>query len=265
MHPLPDTLTITERQPTDKEAGLFLGETLSDDDRPIDRLGNAPAFPPPELARADGLLAVGGDLSAPRLLEAYRNGIFPWFDAEGPILWWSPDPRLVLDPAGLRVSRSLRAVLRKGTYTTTLDSAFHRVIRACSATPRGDGLGTWITAEVEAGYSSLHDLGYAHSVETWHGGELVGGLYGVLLGRCFFGESMFSRRTDASKVALVTLADALLAREVRLIDCQVSSPHLISLGAEAIPRAVFLSRLREALRFASVLGSWSGTSEHRAT
>ena len=234
-----------------------MAETLPDDDRPIYRLGDEVSFPPPELARADGLLAVGGDLSVPRLLEAYRNGIFPWFDAEGPVLWWSPDPRLVLDPAALHVSRSLRGVLRKGLYTTTLDSDFRRVIRACAGTPRGDGLGTWITAGVEAGYSELHDLGYAHSVETWQGGDLVGGLYGVLLGRCFFGESMFSLRADASKVAMVALADVLLKRDVRLIDCQVSSPHLISLGATPIPREAFLSRLREALKFPTSRGTWA--------
>ena len=150
-------------------------------DRPIWRLGTAISFPPPESARGDGLLAVGGDLSVARLLEAYRNGIFPWYGAGEAMLWWSPDPRLVLDPAELRVSRSLRAVIRKGTYATTLDSDFRGVIHACAATPRKDGFGTWITPEVEAGYTALHHLGYAHSVETRAGGELVGGLYGVLL------------------------------------------------------------------------------------
>jgi len=210
------------------------------------------------MARGDGLLAVGGDLSAPRLLEAYRNGIFPWFEAGGPVLWWSPDPRLVLDPAALRVSRSLRSVIRKGVFTTTFDTDFRAVVRACASAPRKDGLGTWITLEVAAGYAALHDLGYAHSVEVRQGrGDLAGGLYGVLLGRCFFGESMFSRRADASKVALVSLAGALLERDVGLIDCQVSSTHLVGLGAVPIPRAEFLRRLREALAFPAALGPWT--------
>jgi leucyl/phenylalanyl-tRNA--protein transferase len=222
--------------------------------------GRRSGFPPPEWAREDGLLAVGGDLSVERLLEAYRQGIFPWYEAGGPVLWWCPDPRLVLDPADLRVSRSLRAVLRKGTYSTTFDTAFRRVIRACALSPRKEGPGTWITPEVEAAYTGLSEQGYAHSVETWFEGELVGGLYGVLLGRCFFGESMFSRRDDASKVALVALAETLLARDVRLIDCQVASAHLLSLGAVLIPRKEFLRRLGEALAFPTPRESWSGSS-----
>ncbi|MCA1685894.1 MAG: leucyl/phenylalanyl-tRNA--protein transferase [Planctomycetia bacterium] len=234
-----------------------MDNTPPGDDCPVHWLGEGTAFPPPELARGDGLLAVGGDLSAPRLLEAYRNGIFPWFDAGEDVLWWSPDPRLILDPADLRVSRSLRAVVRRGTYATTLDTAFRRVIRDCARTPRKEGPGTWITPEVEAGYAALHDLGYAHSVETWCGGDLVGGLYGVLLGRCFFGESMFSRRTGASKVALVRLADVLLGRGVRLIDCQVASPHLIGLGATTVPREAFLRRLAGALTFPDAIGRWT--------
>jgi leucyl/phenylalanyl-tRNA---protein transferase len=233
-----------------------MDEVLPAADRPVPGV----SFPPPETADADGLLAVGGDLSAASLLEAYRNGIFPWYDAGGPIMWWSPDPRLVLDPAALRVSRSLRSVLRKGAFTTTLDADFRRVIRACGLTPRKHEPGTWITPEVESGYSALYDSGYAHSVETWSGGELVGGLYGVLLGRCFFGESMFSTRADASKVALVRLAGALLDRGVRLIDCQVESAHLIGLGATLVPRAEFLRRLRDALTFPTLRGSWSDAS-----
>jgi leucyl/phenylalanyl-tRNA--protein transferase len=235
------------------------------DDRPVYLLGADPVFPPPELARGDGLLAVGGDLSVARLLEAYRNGIFPWSEPGEPLLWWSPDPRLVLDPAALRVSRSLRAVLRKGTYSTTFDTAFRRVVRACADTPRKEGPGTWISPEIEEGYTGLFERGYAHSVETWHGGDLVGGLYGVLLGRCFFGESMFAARPDASKVALVRLADALLARDVHLIDCQVPSDHLLSLGASLIPRAEFLRRLRDALTLPTPLGSWNGDTRRPMT
>ncbi len=234
---------------------------LTSEDRPVHWLSKRSVlFPAPELARADGLVAAGGDLSVARLLEAYRNGIFPWFEAGGPIYWWSPDPRLVLDPAELRISRSLRALIRKKTFTTTLDADFRSVIHACAETPRKDGTGTWITPEVEAGYAALHDLGYAHSVETWADGELVGGLYGVSIGRAFFGESMFARRPDASKVALVTLTEALRKRQVHWIDCQVSTPHLIRLGATLIPRFEFLRQLREARKFPDVLESWSSSS-----
>jgi leucyl/phenylalanyl-tRNA--protein transferase len=234
-----------------------MDDASTHDERPVYVLLKRIGFPPPENARADGLLAIGGDLSVPRLLDAYRNGIFPWFEAGEPILWWSPDPRLVLDPAELRVSRSLRARIRKGTYSTTCDTAFRQVVRACAGMPRRGEVGTWITPEVEAGYTALHDLGYGHSVETWCGEELVGGLYGVQLGRCFFGESMFSLRTDASKVALVRLADELLRRDIHLIDGQVPSEHLLSLGASLIPREEFLQRLRQVLRFPDVLGPWS--------
>jgi leucyl/phenylalanyl-tRNA--protein transferase len=215
--------------------------------RPV-RLDHRPIFPPPERAGKEGLVAVGGDLSVERLLEAYRQGIFPWYAEGDPILWWCPDPRLVLEPDALKVSRCLRAVIRRGVYSVRFDTAFARVIHACATTPRRDEPGTWIHSEVEAAYTALHEQGYAHSVETWHDGELIGGLYGVSLGRCFFGESMFSHRADASKVALVALVDHLKARGVELIDCQVPSEHLMSLGATAIPRAEFLRRLREALR-----------------
>jgi len=215
-------------------------------------------LPAPGRAGRDGLLAVGGSLTVARLLEAYRQGIFPWYEPGVPVLWWSPDPRLVLDPAGLRVARSLRALIRKRVYSTTFDTAFQDVIRGCATTPRKDGQGTWITPEVEAGYTALHDLGYAHSVETWRDGALAGGLYGVFLGRCFFGESMFSRRADASKVALVALARELIRREVALIDSQWPSDHLIGLGATLIPRAEFLRRLREALAFPDDRSRWTG-------
>jgi len=229
----------------------------SDDIGPVAFLGEKDPLPSPERAGPDGLLAVGGDLSAGRLLAAYRAGIFPWYEPGGPVLWWSPDPRLVLDPADLRVSRSLRALIRRKVYATTFDTAFREVIRGCATASRKDEHGTWITPEVEAGYSELHELGYAHSVETWREGELVGGLYGVLLGRCFFGESMFARQANASKVALVALAGELIRRQIHLIDCQVASEHMLGLGAALIPRVEFLMRLREALEFPDDRGKWS--------
>jgi leucyl/phenylalanyl-tRNA---protein transferase len=234
-----------------------LVDTRPEDPLALTLLGPGDPFPPPERASREGLLAVGGDLSPSRLLQAYRLGIFPWYEAGGPVLWWSPDPRMVLDPAALRVARSLRAVIRKRTYSTTFDTAFRRVVNECAVAPRREGPGSWITPEVEVGYLALHDLGYAHSVETWQAGELVGGLYGVLLGRCFFGESMFATSSDASKVALVSLAAELVRRGVTVIDCQVTSGHLASLGAEEMPRAEFLRRLEEGLRLPEIRGSWA--------
>jgi leucyl/phenylalanyl-tRNA--protein transferase len=229
-------------------------------ERLLDRLARAfrASFPPPEGADADGLVAVGGDLSVPRLLEAYRRGIFPWYEEGGPILWWSPDPRLVLEPGEFRASRSLRGTIRKGTYEVRFDTAFAEVIRACAETKRLHEEGTWITPEVQSAYTLLHELGYAHSIESWSGGGLAGGLYGLLIGRCFFGESMFSRRDDASKVALAALVERLKAMDVDLIDCQVTSAHLLSLGAREIPRAEFLRRLREALRHPTRPEKWTG-------
>lgn len=210
---------------------------------PVYQLIDQPVFPPPELAEPGGLLAVGGDLSPQRLLLAYSMGIFPWFNEQDPILWWSPDPRCIFEPAELKVSRSLAKVLRQGGFTVTFDRAFAEVIDAC-AELRRHGEGTWITAEMRQAYCRLHQMGYAHSVEAWRAGELAGGLYGVCLGRCFFGESMFHRVADASKVALVTLARHLQAQDFELIDCQLPSPHLASLGAREIPREEFLRRLR---------------------
>jgi leucyl/phenylalanyl-tRNA--protein transferase len=216
------------------------------------------AFPPHEMARADGLLAVGGDLSPGCLLAAYRHGVFPWYEAGEPILWWSPDPRLILEPAQLKIARSLRAVIRQRRYTITFDTAFAAVIHACACTPRGGETGTWIHPEVEAAYTALHKLGYAHSVESWDAatGTIAGGLYGVMLGRCFFGESMFSLRPDASKAALAALAEHLRTRDIELIDCQVTSAHLKSLGAREVPRAEFLRRLAAALRFPTDRQPW---------
>ena len=201
-------------------------------------------FPDVELAleEPDGLLAVGGDLSPDRLLSAYSQGIFPWYSEGQPILWWSPNPRSVLYPAQLKISRSLRKRLRKQEYGISLDEDFAGVIRACAA-PRPNQQGTWITLDMQEAYNRLHLQGYAHSVEAWYQGELVGGLYGIALGKVFFGESMFSRRTDASKVAFVHLVRQLQRWGYQLIDCQVSSEHLSSLGAVEIPRRDFSRQL----------------------
>jgi len=201
-------------------------------------------FPSPEqaLTEPNGLLAIGGDLSVERLKLAYANGIFPWYSDDQPILWWSPDPRCVLFPERIHISRSLRKKLRQGNYQITIDQAFSEVIRECAA-PRAKQDGTWITSEIETAYIRLHQLGLAHSFECWQDGELVGGLYGIAMGRCFFGESMFSRATDASKITFVHLAGQLKAWDYAIIDCQVENPHLLSLGAESISRDRFLSML----------------------
>ena len=215
-------------------------------------------FPHPELASAEGLVAIGGDLDTGRLLEAYRCGIFPWYSAGQPVLWWSPDPRMVLLPRELRISRSLRKKLAHGDFRITLDSAFRAVIESCAAPRRSHpGAGTWITAEMRDAYCRLHAEGHAHSVETWLDDRLVGGLYGVSLGGAFFGESMFSRVTDASKVALARLARQLDAWNFSLIDCQVPSAHLASLGAREMPRPVFLGVLAEALTTPDRPGRWN--------
>jgi len=204
-------------------------------------------FPPTRDALEDpnGLLAIGGDLTPVRLLGAYRRGIFPWYEAPQPVLWWTPDPRSVLFPEELHVSRSLRRTLRKNTFHLAVDTQFSRVMRACAVTRRR-GAGTWIDEAMIAAYCALHDLGCAHSVEILDGaGALVGGLYGVSLGRVFFGESMFSRERDASKVALVALVDILRRGAFQLIDCQVENPHLNSLGARCISRLDFERRLAQ--------------------
>lgn len=203
-------------------------------------------FPDASLAlrEPDGLLAVGGDLSVERILSAYRNGIFPWYSGEQPILWWSPDPRTVLFPSHLKISRSLRKTLRKHRFKVTLDLAFERVIKAC-AEPRADQPGTWITNDMAKAYGKLHQQGYAHSVECWQNDTLVGGLYGIAIGRVFFGESMFSKVSEASKVAFCHLVRQLQAWDFGLIDCQIYSDHLASLGAEEMTRDSFIARLKQ--------------------
>ncbi|MCB4812004.1 leucyl/phenylalanyl-tRNA--protein transferase [Methylovorus menthalis] len=195
------------------------------------------------LAEPNGLLAIGGDLSAERLLSAYQQGIFPWFSEGEPVLWWSPNPRMVLFPDELNVSRSLEKRLRKPDYEVRYNTRFLEVMRRCAEIPRAHQEGTWITEEIVAGYHALHQTGHAMSAETWMDGELVGGLYGVRLGCMFYGESMFHARTDASKIAFVHLVRDLQRQGVRMIDCQMKTAHLASLGAREIPRAEFLSRL----------------------
>ena len=208
------------------------------------------AFPPVSsaLTEPDGLLCAGGDLRPERILAAYRRGIFPWYAEGQPILWWSPDPRMVLFPHELKVSRSLRKSLRNRGFRITFDTCFDRVVACCAASGGRDFEGTWISPEMRQAYTELHALGHAHSVEAWQGDDLVGGLYGLQLGRIFFGESMFSTAADASKVALYWLVQRLLEDGVELIDCQVASEHLFSLGARLIPRTEFLARLEHGLR-----------------
>ncbi|MDZ4201727.1 MAG: leucyl/phenylalanyl-tRNA--protein transferase [Gallionella sp.] len=209
-------------------------------------LENGDAFPPlgSALRSPDGLLAAGGDLSPRRLLEAYRCGIFPWFSDGQPILWWSPDPRMVLIPGEFKISRSLLKTLRNDRQEVRCDTAFEAVMRACAA-PRDGQDGTWIREDMIAAYCALHEVGYAHSVETWRDGKLVGGLYGIALGRMFYGESMFSKARDTSKIALAHLAAQLERWQFGMIDCQMNTPHLASLGAREIPRSEFVARLSE--------------------
>jgi leucyl/phenylalanyl-tRNA--protein transferase len=224
----------------------------------LSRSDAADRFPAPSeaLTEPNGLLAAGGDLEPERLLAAYRRGIFPWYADGQPILWWSPDPRSVLRPDEVHVSRSLRRSLIKGGFELRIDTAFAQVVAGCAA-PRDYNASTWITAEMAAAYTRLHRLGWAHSFETWLDGELVGGLYGVAIGRVFFGESMFARATDASKVAFVNLAGQLRTRSFELIDCQVASAHVTSLGASTVPRAEFLARLDEYCEPPGEPGTWS--------
>ncbi len=214
------------------------------DDAPFPPIGRA-------LRTPNGLLAAGGDLSAKRLLEAYRHGIFPWFNPGEPILWWSPDPRMVLIQGEFKISRSLAKVLRNAPYEVRTDTSFEAVMRACAA-PRDGHQGTWIDEDMIAAYCALHRLGYAHSVEVWMEGNLVGGLYGVGIGRMFYGESMFSRVSNASKIALAHLSRQLERWQFGMIDCQMNTPHLASLGAREIPRSEFIARLQELVHYAPV-------------
>lgn len=214
-------------------------------------------FPDPALANKDGLLAVGGDLTPERLLLAYRNGIFPWYSEGDPILWWSTDPRLVLYPHEIIISRSLKKTLRKDNFHISVDRVFEQVIAACAHACGRSESGTWITADMIEAYNRLHHLGHAHSVETWYGDRLVGGLYGISIGCCFFGESMFSEMNDASKVALVHLTRYLKQWKFQLIDCQMPSDHLIRMGARLIPRYAFLSQLRNAMGQPCMNNPWA--------
>jgi leucyl/phenylalanyl-tRNA--protein transferase len=223
---------------------------------PIFRLVDDLVFPPPDYADPSGLLAVGGDLSSDRLLAAYRLGIFPWYSEDQPILWWSPDPRLTLELDDFKLSHSLAKTMRKGVFKVTLDRVFEEVIGACATVPRDGQKGTWITSEMQAAYIRLHGLGYAHSVETWFDGKLVGGLYGVSLGKAFFGESMFHRHTDASKVALAKLVEKLKSWGFRFIDSQMTTEHMLRLGAKELSRRVFLKQLQTALRHPTKRGKW---------
>lgn len=215
------------------------------------------AFPPARMAMRDpnGLLAIGGDLSIPRLLRAYSNGIFPWYNPDEPILWWSPDPRAILVPSSMKVSRSLAKSIRRQDYAMTMDQAYSRVLAGCSAARAGSP-GTWLGPEMRAAYDDLHRNGFSHTVEVWRGGELVGGLYGVAIGRAFFGESMFSRVSDASKIALFWLCQQLIVWQYPLIDCQVSSEHLKTLGAVDVSRERFLTQLRAATALPGRSGLW---------
>lgn len=223
---------------------------------PIYQLDDEIWFPHPDLAHDEGILAVGGDLSPERLLTAYYNGIFPWYSNDEPIIWWSPDPRMVLWPSELKVSKSMRKVIRDNTFTITTDTAFAEVIQACADQPRHDQDGTWITNDMQQAYIDLHELGYVHSVEVWQNNELVGGLYGVMVGSIFCGESMFARVSNASKYGFILLVQALQNAGCTMVDCQTHTDHLESLGAAEIPRADFLNHLEQHNQQQILPGKW---------
>lgn len=223
---------------------------------PIFWLTKKLVFPSPHLAEPDGVLALGGDLSPKRLLLAYQHGIFPWYNEDEPIMWWSPNPRFVLFPENLKVSKSMRQVLRRQIFEVTFDKDFRGVITGCQRTKRSGQFGTWITEAMLEAYCNLHDLGYAHSVEVWQDNQLVGGLYGISLGKCFFGESMFTTVSNASKTGFITLVRKLQARDFKLIDCQTHSNHLESLGAQFITREQFLKFLATNRREKTLRGNW---------
>jgi len=224
---------------------------------PLFRLSKRLDFPPAWLARSDGLLCIGGDLSPQRLLLAYKNGIFPWFSMDEPFLWWSPDPRLVLFPREINISKSLNKKIKKNLLNVTMDNAFEQTIQCC-AKPRKEGYeGTWLVDEMIDAYIQLHDMGYAHSIETWRENKLVGGLYGVCLGGSFFGESMFSFENDASKIALVALASYLKNQRFDLIDCQVTTTHLLNMGACEISRNSFLDIINKSVKRKDLKNIWN--------
>jgi leucyl/phenylalanyl-tRNA---protein transferase len=223
---------------------------------PIYALDDRIIFPDPNLADESGLLAVGGDLSPERLLLAYSSGIFPWYSENDPIMWWSPDPRMILIPERMKVSKSIKQSLNKKTLEIRFDTRFESVIASCSKAPGRDQDGTWITDEMKQAYLALHNLGYAHSVETYDGNELVGGLYGISLGKAFFGESMFFKKRDASKIALYFLVQKLMEWDFHFIDAQVETDHLKSMGANLVPRKEFLNSLNLALKYPTIQGKW---------
>jgi leucyl/phenylalanyl-tRNA--protein transferase len=224
---------------------------------PVYQLTEDLIFPSPFLASREGLLAIGGDLSPNRLLLAYSNGIFPWYSEDEPILWWSPDPRLVLYPDELKVSRSLKRIIRQNVFEISMDCAFREVITECARVRLENQQGTWIVEDMLEAYCRLHESGFAHSVEAWHDNQLAGGLYGVSLGRCFFGESMFTRVTNASKVALVALVEHLKPLDLAFIDCQITTGHLTRFGAREISRSRYLDELDAALNAPTLKGKWS--------
>jgi leucyl/phenylalanyl-tRNA--protein transferase len=223
---------------------------------PIFQLGEQIVFPPVELSTKEGILAVGGDLSTRRLITAYKNGIFPWYSDGEPILWWSPDPRFVLFTDELYVSKTMRQVLNREIFTVKFDTAFREVITACKKTKRKRERGTWITDDMLEAYCNLNELGYAHSIEAWSDGKLAGGLYGISLGGCFFGESMFSARSNASKAALIVLTRKLNEHGFMFIDSQVYTEHMESMGARDIPRDEYITLLKKGLKQRTILGSW---------
>ena len=213
---------------------------------PIFRLDDNLIFPHPSLAEEDGLLAIDGDLSPERLLIAYRNGIFPWFSDGDPILWWSPDPRFIIYPKDVRISHSMKKLLKNNVYKISFDTCFRDVISSCASVRKESG--TWINEDMIEAYCKLHELGHAHSVEAWQGDKLVGGLYGISIGKCFFGESMFSTMDNASKAAFITLCKKLEEKEYVVVDCQVYTKHLESLGAVSIPRGEFLKLVEKGIQ-----------------
>jgi len=230
--------------------------SIYDDDFVLPQLRTVHLFPPAREATQEGLLAFGGDLNPNRILKAYREGIFPWYSDDDPILWWSPNPRLVLFPKNLKTSKSFRRVLRNRGFEVKFDQNFEAVITHCGNVPRADQEGTWLTKEMKDAYMELHDMGYAHSIETYLDGELVGGLYGIAIGKGFFGESMFSLISDASKVSLCALSSLCVEKSYDFIDCQVETPHLVKWGAQLLERDDFLELLETTLTKDTDFGSW---------